>query len=832
MSRMTSSLGSLLWHSLLCGLCLCCLPCSAQTKPTAQSAIDVRIDPQSGSYSIRESGIDIDVLTSDVAARIDGRWLRGSEYPTRKIDTSTANSDIGDAQRWTVTFSGVAGAPDLIYTIDAATGAPFAEIALQVRNGTNHDIHVEAMRSIEATSNSMPALGASDGQDRVLSDSFSEDHPQLGIYDLGDAKAGVHQAVGSQLIYNLQSHRSLFVGALTSDRLLTFIDLGVAGTGPNARIASFHAEATGITEFQKSYPLQHATAADQVVLKLPVRPGESLASEKLVIGVGPDYHALLDQYGAWIRVLHHARVTAPSSMGWWSWTAYYFGLNEGTAWSNAQWLAQHLKPLGYNFFHIDEGYQYARGEYTTPDASLFPNGVAALEQKVIGAGLTPGIWTAPFEVSERSWVYQHHPEWLVKNAGGAPIHLGFVTNESDSLYALDPTHPGAQEYLRKTYRTLAQQWGIRYIKLDFMDEAAIEGFYFRPNTTAMQAQRIGLGVIRDAVGDDVLLDKDGSAMLNPVGIVDTGRISQDTGHTFGATKDAATGVAARYYMNRNFFVSDPDAFSVSKQVLPEQTWHGGVTPLTLDEAKASIALSAVAGGMYEIGDDLPRLTAEPDRLALIENRDLIDMALLGRASLPVDLMTYQPEDEQPSIFFLKETKRQSILTIFNWTGKPHSHTISLASLGLSREPYSIHDVFDRSRFNGERTGIITVNQPPYSVRMLKIERDLPKAAPRVSIQPVTRGRNGETIRFQARPADSEQAITSYRWDFGDGVTSDGPNVEHAFTTEGHYTVKLTAEGVEGVAGHDSFRIDVSGKIPTLFTPARNLRQHIPGDATP
>jgi hypothetical protein len=35
-------------------------------------------------------------------------------------------------------------------------------------------------------------------------------------------------------------------------------------------------------------------------------------------------------------------------------------------------------------------------------------------------------------------------------------------------------------------------------------------------------------VIRDAVGNDEILDGDGSPMLNPVGIVDTGRSSART----------------------------------------------------------------------------------------------------------------------------------------------------------------------------------------------------------------------------------------------------------------------------------------------------------------
>ena len=99
----------------------------------------------------------------------------------------------------------------------------------------------------------------------------------------------------------------------------------------------------------------------------------------------------------------------------------------------------------------------------------------------------------------------------------------------------------AQEYLRQTYRTLVREWGVRFIKLDFMDSTAIEGFMYRPHTTALEALRIGLQVIRDAVGEDVILDKDGSPMLTPVGLVDTGRISADTAHSFEGTRTAAPG---------------------------------------------------------------------------------------------------------------------------------------------------------------------------------------------------------------------------------------------------------------------------------------------------
>ena len=65
-------------------------------------------------------------------------------------------------------------------------------------------------------------------------------------------------------------------------------------------------------------------------------------------------------------------------------------------------------------------------------------------------------------------------------------------------------------------------------------------------------------------------------------------------------------------------------------------------------------------------------------MALVENQELLNMAKVGRAHTPVDLMTYLPEDEQPSIFFLQESQRQAILTVFNWTNAARSHTLKLA----------------------------------------------------------------------------------------------------------------------------------------------------------
>jgi hypothetical protein len=791
-------------------------------------ALQVKIDPADGSYSISQPRSNHPVLHADVAVLLDGRWVQSKDYPKHTVTNSKVLDDLGTADEWTVTFSGLQDEPGLIYRLRAYPDQPFADIQVSIRNSMTKPFHVGSIRPIVALGGHILDLGGPPMEDRVLSDSFSEDRPNITIHDLGGAEDPVYRGVGSQLIYNRQSHESFFAGALTSDHFLTVLRLHLGQNAGQKYIAAYEVDSTGTTELEKENSLQQSGPEDQLPLQLLVPSGGEISSERLLLGVGTDYHKQLEAYGSLVRRLHHARVTAPSPMGWWSWTAYYFGLNEGAALTNAQWEAQHLKSLGYNFFHIDEGYQYARGEYSTPDAALFPHGLAGLERQVTGLGLVPGIWTAPFEVSERSWLYQKHPDWLLHNADGKPVRIGWVTDHNDRLFVLDCTNPGAQEHLRSTYEVLAHVWGVRYIKLDFMDDSAVEGHYYRPNTTAMEAQRIGLSIIRQAVGDDVLLDKDGSVMLNPVGYVDFGRISQDTGHTFEASKDAASGIAARYYMDRNFFVSDPDAFTVSTQTVDDQSWHGGKRPLTLDEAKVSIALAAVSGGMYEIGDDLPTLGQGLERLSLVQNEDLINMVRLGQASTPLDLMAFLPEDGQPSIFLLKESPRQSILTIFNWTNNLRTHAVILSNLFLNgKGPYTVYDVLDKRQIPLPELNSFVVAQPAHSVRVLKIiDTAVAVQAPVVRAQHPSSAKAGETVTFYARQVSKGTPVISYLWDFGDGVSLQGLRVGHAYTHVGNYQVKLVAKGLDGTTGKDIFSFQVTGPMSTRFSPARNRRYHV------
>jgi hypothetical protein len=275
-------------------------------------------------------------------------------------------------------------------------------------------------------------------------------------------------------------------------------------------------------------------------------------------------------------------------------------------------------------------------------------------------------------------------------------------------------------------------------------------------------------------------------------------------------------------MHRNFFITDPDAFTVSRQLLEERTIQA---PVTLNEAQVSIALAAVSGGMFEIGDDLPTLGNDPERLALVENSDLLAMAKLGRVALPLDLLTYTDQDEQPSVFLLREDQRQSILAVFNWTERASSHTLTVADLALpAGHLYKSFDSLAQDQpLAMDRETFRLYDQPAHSVKLIKIiDTSIPMAAPSITLQIPTQARVGEEIALSSTVSKNGTPALAYHWDFGDGTVADGAILTHAYTAAGNYTVRFTAEGLDGKSAQRTVSIAVSESM--ILAPPQRYRE--------
>ena len=229
--------------------------------------LTVSVQTHDGSYSIRAKGLEQPVLVAHVGAEIDRQWVRSSEYPKQLAEESTFQDDLGSGHALRITYSGLAGKPDLVTVLRLYDQHAYGDVEVTVRNTTGKALSVQAIRSMEAAGKDLVNLGGREGADRVLSDSFSEDRPDMRILDLAQAPEGVHRGVGSQLIYNRESKQSLLLATLTSRRLLNILHLHVENVaGGEPKITSYTVDSTGTTEIEVGESLKTAPPEDRIEL--------------------------------------------------------------------------------------------------------------------------------------------------------------------------------------------------------------------------------------------------------------------------------------------------------------------------------------------------------------------------------------------------------------------------------------------------------------------------------------------------------------------------------------------------------------------------------------
>src|SRR5579872_2122546 len=246
---------------------------AADATKIENAQLAVEVDQQNGTYTIRSKENPRVAIKAGVAAQVNHRWISSSNYPRHTAQESSLTDNLGTGHQLTITHSGRSGDPDLICLIRLRSQPAFAEIEVEVKNTTVAPVTVQTIRVLDAVE-PFVNLEGSPASDRVLSDSFSEDRPDMEIHDLIPRTGGMHLAVGSQLIYNRQSRQSVFLGALTSERWLTVLHLHV--DEKRERITGYEVDSTGTTELALQNSIRNSPKDDQIELSLPDRKSTRL----------------------------------------------------------------------------------------------------------------------------------------------------------------------------------------------------------------------------------------------------------------------------------------------------------------------------------------------------------------------------------------------------------------------------------------------------------------------------------------------------------------------------------------------------------------------------
>jgi alpha-galactosidase len=191
-------------------------------------------------------------------------------------------------------------------------------------------------------------------------------------------------------------------------------------------------------------------------------------------------------------------------MGWNSWDGYGATVNEAEFKANAEWLARHLKPYGWQYVVVDmewfvtnpapegnsKSFEYSMDEYGryTPPENRFPSavpdaGFRPLADYVHSLGLKFGIHI--LRGIPRKAVEKNLP------IAGSRFHAADAADTSDTCpwnhdnYGVDPSKPAGQAYYDSIAKLYAG-WGVDLIKADCISSHPYKGDEIRMLSTALR----------------------------------------------------------------------------------------------------------------------------------------------------------------------------------------------------------------------------------------------------------------------------------------------------------------------------------------------------------
>ena len=328
-------------------------------------------------------------------------------------------------------------------------------------------------------------------------------------------------------------------------------------------------------------------------------PGERWRLEEVLLARGDSRKELLNKLTSRIVENHPSRLPEKPPAGWCSWYMEagkndIVGINVTAkqVMTNLDFIEKNLQNLRY--LQIDEGYQTFEGDWLDT-GSAFGGGVQNVLRTIRERGFQPAIWVAPFIAAEQSRLFREHPDWFIQDDSGKPLRSDRVTfgGWHGTWYALDGTHPEAQNYLETVFRTMRQEWGCQYFKLDANFWGAMQGgHHYDPKKTRIEAYRLGMEAVWRGAGKNAYLLGCNHPLWPSFGLISGSRSSNDIGRTWEVFSEDAYETLTRNWQNGTLWWNDPDCVLLTGN-LPENEY--------LFHASAALA----SGGAILSGDNLP-----------------------------------------------------------------------------------------------------------------------------------------------------------------------------------------------------------------------------------
>lgn len=508
--------------------------------------------------------------------------------------------------------------------------------------------------------------------------------------------------------------------------------------------ANFHALFDRKTDTVIQFPeptrlRRNVSDPDRLDVTLPV-PGNALV--RLV----PDYFTKTLGVPFYTRFDDSYFKAAP--MVWCSWPSYYSKVTEKDMVQNADWIAKNLKPYGFEYVQLDDGYDRGpAGQHWWIghwDKKKFPHGPKWLARYIKSKGLHPGLWLVP---NAYAGAVKQHPDWYLRDKKGNIIR-------DYNTPALDSTNPEVLAFLRHLFNTLGD-WGFEYYKFDgefaapkYIPGVDLQKLYDR-SIDPITAYRNRLKVIRETIGPKTFVEVcPAGTPLNGIGYFDSYFNGEDLYGNWQGMYDLFSSINANAFLNHMVvYVTPGEGIEVgptmtvaeairkrnSEVIRIARSREKPFTGLgvTLAEARTLVTYLGLTGVAYSVASILPELPEERVRL--------LKMTLPTMPILPVDLFSRGTDIQwdtfnhtrpdyyihnYPEILDLKVNAASGVYDVagfINWRSWPVTREISFAGkLGLSAGVSYIAFDFWNQRLAGVFRDRMTVRVEPHDTRVLAL----------------------------------------------------------------------------------------------------------------
>lgn len=440
-----------------------------------------------------------------------------------------------------------------------------------------------------------------------------------------------------------------------------------------------------------------------------LRPGETVALEKIRLAAGPDWQDLLFAYADEIARENRITPNPPKTYaGWATWDYYGANWTAKTVTDNLDRLLE-IHPKA-DLLQIDGGWWARRGDYTTWKESLGPGGMKQLAQLIRAKGLTAGIHLDVMRVDPEANVVRQHPEFLLHDESGRILSSG-------KHAFFDYSHPGTREYMRAALATIRREWGFDYFKLDFLRYGLNELIAplvdpprqivpFDRGLTSVERLHLALAAFREGMGADAYLLACSAVHGPTFGHADGLRTGNDIHPNFDRLKQAAVDNTGYFYLHRKVVNNDADYVVVRAKEDQEPTMARSAVKsgtLTLNEAEMWTHYVGLFGGPKLNSDNL--ITLREERRALF--RRAVALPTADRF-VPIDFWQHARDDDDPPAVMLGEAAGVVHLAVFNWTDASRDFRLR----GMQEKELQSVTKLEGSGTTKSDESVLTVTLPP------------------------------------------------------------------------------------------------------------------------